>query len=66
MKVWCLKCFICTESSDEESAFDGLYKIIICSCITFLSLQLNEFLRSEIKQKLSSVQKITCITAIAD
>ena len=30
-----------------------------------LNLQLNEYLQSEIKQKLSSVQKITCITAIA-
>ena len=29
-------------------------------------MQLNEFLQSEIKQKLSSVQQITSITAIAD
>ena len=31
-----------------------------------MSVQLNEFLQSVIKQKLSSVQKIPCITAIAD
>ena len=29
-------------------------------------MQLNEYLQSEIKHKLSSVQKITCITAITD
>ena len=34
--------------------------------MNFLSLQLNEFLQTEIKQKLSSVQKITYLTAIAD
>ena len=51
---------------DEQRAFDGLQKIIICSFISFLSLQLSEFLQSEIKQKLSSVQKITCITANND
>ena len=66
MKVLCLKYAICIDSSNEQSAFDGLYKIIICSFISFLSLQLNEFLQSEIKQKLSSDQKITCINAIAD
>ena len=32
--------------------------------ITFLSLQLNEFMESDIKQKLSLVQ-ITCVTATA-
>ena len=42
------------------------YKLIICWFISFLSYQLSEFLQSEIKQKLSSVQKITCVTAIAD
>ena len=31
-----------------------------------LSLQLNEFPQSEVKQKFSSIQKITYITAIAD
>ena len=31
-----------------------------------MSLKLNRFLQSEIKQKLSSVQKITHVTAIAD
>ena len=31
-----------------------------------MSSQLIEFLQLEIEQKLSSVQKITCITAIAD
>ena len=39
--------------SDEQSAFDGLYKIIICSLVSFLSLQLYKFLQSELKQKLS-------------
>ena len=34
--------------------------------MSFLSKQSNEFLQSEIKQKLPLVQKITCITAIAD
>ena len=24
MKLWCLKCFICTGLPDEQSAFDGL------------------------------------------
>ena len=24
MKVWCLKCSICRDSSDEQNAFDGL------------------------------------------
>ena len=43
------------DSSDEQGAFDGLQKITICS-----------FPQSEIKQKLSSIQKITCITAIDD
>ena len=37
-----------------------------CSFISFLSLQLNEFLQPEAKQNLSSFQKITCITAIAE
>ena len=22
MKLWCLECFICTDSSDEQSGFD--------------------------------------------
>ena len=52
------------DSSDEQSAFDGLQKITIYSFINFLSLQFDEFSQSEIKQKLSSVQKITCITGI--
>ena len=55
-----------TDFSDEQSAFDGLWKTIIFSFISFLRFQLNEFLQLEIKQKLSSVQKITYITAIAD
>ena len=38
--------------------------MIFCSFISFLSLQFNELLQSEIKQKLSSVQKITCITEL--
>ena len=62
MKVRCFKCFISVDSSDEQSAFAGLKIIIICSFISFLSLQLNEILQSEIKQKLSSGQKITAIT----
>ena len=66
MKICCLKYFTCTDLSDEQSAFDGLQKIIICLFISFLKLQVNEFLQSEIKQKLSSVQKITCITAIVN
>ena len=66
IKVWCLKSFFCTDLSDEQRAFDGLWKIIIYSFINVLSLHLNEFVQSEIKQKLSSVQKITCITATAD
>ena len=32
----------------------------------FFEFVVNEFLQSEITQKLSSVQKIICITAIAD
>ena len=35
------------------------YEKMICSFINFLSFHLHEFLQSEIKQKLSSVQKIT-------
>ena len=63
MQVWRLRYFICTDSSDEQSAFDGLQKITICSLISFFCLQLNEFRHSQIKQKLYSVQKITYITA---
>ena len=66
MEVWCLKYFASAGSPDEQSAFGGLLKIIICSFISFWSLQLNEFQQSEIKLKLSSVQKITCIIAISD
>ena len=61
-----LKMFTYSDSPDEQSAFERLQKIIICSFIGFLSLQLNEFLQSKIKQKLSSVQRITCTTAFAD
>ena len=43
--------------SDEQSAFDGLEKTIICRFIDPLILQLHEFQQSEIKQNLSSVQK---------
>ena len=68
MKLWYLKLFICRDSLDEECAFDGLSEIGICSFISYLSLQLKEFLQSEIKHKWSSVQKLNynCITAIAD
>ena len=59
-KVWCLKRFICADLPDEQVA------LIISSLISFLSLQSNEFLQSEIKQKFILVPKITCITAIAD
>ena len=42
------------------------YRKYICLFIRFLSSYLNEFLQSEIKEKLFSVQKVTCITVIAD
>ena len=54
------------DSSDQQSVLDGLFKISTCSFISLLSLQLNEFGQLEIKQKLSLVQKFTCIIAIAD
>ena len=66
MKLWCLKCLVCKDSPDKQSMFDGPWKIFICLFISFLSLQLNEFLQSVIKQELSSTKKITCIIAIAD
>ena len=66
MKVWWLKYFVCADSWDEQSAYDRLEKITVGSFISFFSLYLNGFLQSEIQQKLSSFQKITCITAIAD
>ena len=52
--------FYGTDSSDEQSAFE----IIICSFIRFLGLQWNELLQSQIKQKLHSFKKITCITGM--
>ena len=65
--VLCLTCFVSINSSYEQGAFDGLKKITICSFISFLSLQSNKLLQqSEIKQKLSSVQKMNCITGIAN
>ena len=66
MKIYYLKNFVCTDLSDEQSAFDGLQKIVSCLLISFFSLQLNEFLQSEIQQTLTSIQKVTCITGIAD
>ena len=51
--------------SDEQSVFDGLEKIIISSYISLLSLQMNEFLQSEMKQNILSVQRTTYITAPA-
>ena len=66
MKVLCCKCFFCCNSPDEEDVFDTLQKIICFFIRFFLSSQLNEFLQSEISLKLSSVQKITCITTTAD
>ena len=59
-----LKMFICTDLTDEQSAFDGLKNLTICPFISFLSLQLNEFPQSEIKQ--NYLQFKTFITAIAD
>ena len=59
-------CLISRGSSDEQGAFYGLLKVIIFFLISFLNLQLNEFLQAEIKHKLSSVQKIIYITAISD
>ena len=44
----------------------GISEIIISSLKSFFSLQLHEFLQSEVKQKLSSNQKINNITANAD
>ena len=65
--VLCLTYFVSTNSSYEQDAFDGLKKITIYSFISFLSLQSNKLLQqSEIKQKLSSVQKMNCITGIAN
>ena len=61
-----LKIFICTDLSDKRSVFVGLYKITNCFFISFLSFKLNEFLQSEIKWKLFSLQKITCGIAVAD
>ena len=57
MKVGCLKCFICTDSSDEQSAFDGLQNPTISLFISFLSLHLNEFPQSEIKQNYLQFKK---------
>ena len=53
MEVRCFKCFICPDSSDEQSAFDGIKKIIIFFFISLLSLQVNEFMQSEIQKQLS-------------
>ena len=60
-----LKYFLCKDSSDEESVFVWQYKSF-CLFMSFSSLPLNALLQLEIKQKLSSVQKIIDITAIAD
>ena len=61
-----LKYFLCKDSSDEESVFVWQYKSF-CLFMSFSSLPLNALLQLEIKQKLSSVQKIIdIITAIAD
>ena len=53
------------DSSDEQSVPNRATPHI-CTFISFLNLQLNEIPQSEINQTLSSVPKITCITAIAD
>ena len=66
IEIGSLECFIFKDLSDEQTSFDELDKIIISSFISFLSLQLNEFLQSEINKKLSSVRKITYIVAIVD
>ena len=52
-------------SSDKQSVFDELHKIFIGSYISLLSLQMSEFLQSEMKKNLYSVQRITYITATA-
>ena len=52
------------DSSDEWGVCDRLSKIIIFLFTNILSLQLIEFMLSEIKQKLCLAQKITRITAI--
>ena len=58
---------LCTFNSRPVSTgIWWLYEKIISSFMSFLSLHLNEILQSEIKQKLFSVQKTTCITAIPD
>ena len=68
MKVWCLKCFVCTDSSDEQNTFDGhdYYGNDYLFVYKLFEFELDKFLQLEIKQKLSSIQKITCIIAIAD
>ena len=82
MKVWCLKCSICRDSSNEQNAFDGLeinymlvYKLWIptntprgfhISTWNPRGVFVGEFLQLQMKQTLSSVQKNPCITVIAD
>ena len=82
MNVWCLKCSICRDSSDEQNTFDGLevnymlvYKLWIptntprgfhISTWNPRGVFVGVFLQLQMKQTLSSVQKNPCITVIAD
>ena len=63
MKVWCLIVLFVRIRQMNKANLMGYRKKFFK---IFLSLQLNEFLESEIRQKLSSVQKIACINAITD
>ena len=63
MEVRCFKCSRCPDSSDEKSAFDGIKKKIFFFFffISLLSLQVNEFMQSEIQKQLSrSVPRTKC------
>ena len=54
-------------TSTNESVFDGLQKIIVCWFISFLTLQSNKFLQSEIKTgTIFSSLIFICITVIVD
>ena len=63
MKVWCLVVLFVRICQMNKANLMGYRKKFLK---IFLSLQLNEFLESEIRQKLSSIQKIASINAITD
>ena len=66
MKVWCLKCFICTDSSDKQSAFDGIiesYYLLVYKLFEFAGEWIPAIRN---KAELFSIKKITFFTAIAD